>query len=327
MARTLIGAADIGGTKILAAIVDNDGHVLGERRIATEPERGPEDGLARLLDALAGAAADAGVGIATLRALGVTIPGPIDPRAQVLPGAPNLPGWKNVPLGRMLRERSGLPVVVENDANAAALGEYARGAGRSTRDMTYITASTGIGGGIIANGRLVSGLNGAAGEVGHMVILVDGPMCGCGRRGCLEALASGTAIAREAARLIAEGRAPLLAERAGPVPTAKHVAEAAAAGDEVAQRLLDDAARYLGIGLMNLIHLLNPEAIVVGGGLTKIPGFLDRAAAFAREHAIPLMTERLRIVPAALDDYSGVVGIAWLALQHSDTILRTEEQA
>jgi|SRR5579875_361772 len=327
MARTLIGAADIGGTKILTAVVDDDGHVLGERRIATEPERGPEDGLARLIDALAGAAADAGIAVAALRALGITIPGPIDPRTQVLPAAPNLPGWKNVPLGRMLRERSGLPVVVENDANAAALGEYTRGAGRGTRDMTYVTASTGIGGGIIANGQLVSGLNGAAGEIGHMTILVDGPVCGCGRRGCLEALASGTAIAREAARLIAEGRAPLLAQRAGATPTAKHVAETAAAGDEVAQQLLDDAARYLGIGLMNLIHILNPEAIVVGGGLTKIPGFLDRAATVAREHAIPLMAERLRIVPAALGDRSGVVGVAWLALQQGDTGRGAEEQA
>jgi len=318
MVQRLVGAIDIGGTKILAAVVDSDGNVIAERRIATEPEKGPDDTVDRMVAALKDAVADAHFEAAALLGLGVTVPGPIDPTTQIVGQPPNLSGWKNVPLGAMLHDRTQLPIAMENDASAAALGEQSFGAGRGVRDMVYITVSTGIGRGLIATGRLIGGMHGAAGEIGHMTILADGPTCGCGRRGCLEALASGTAIAREATAAIEQGKAKGLAQRAGKQPSAEQVAQAAEAGDADAQRILDTAAHYLGIGLMNLIHLLDPEMIVLGGGVAKSERVMSRAAAYAREHAFPVMTDRLRILPAALGDRSGVLGAASLALRAAD---------
>jgi glucokinase len=318
MPGRLVGAIDLGGTKILAAVVDDDGHPVAERRIATEPERGPDDTADRMVAALDAAAQEAGVARAALVGLGVTVPGPIDPSKQIVGQPPNLTGWKNVPLGAMLRERTHLPIAMVNDANAAALGEQSFGAGRGVRDLIYITVSTGVGGGIISNGKLVGGMHGAAGEIGHMTVLVDGPTCGCGRKGCLEALASGTAIAREAAQLIANGKAESLKQRAGTRPSAAEVEDAADAGDEAALALLDKAADYLGIGLMNLIHLIDPEVIVIGGGVAKSERLVARAAAYARTHAFPVMTDGLQIVPAALGDRSGVLGAASLALRAAD---------
>ena len=314
MARHLVGAIDIGGTKILAAVVDGDGQVVAERRIATESEKGPDDTADRMVAALDAAAKEANVSRAALLGLGVTVPGPIDPSKQVVGQPPNLTGWKNVPLGQLLNDRTKLSIAMENDANAAALGEQAFGAGRGLRDMVYITVSTGIGGGIIANGKLVGGMHGAAGEIGHTIILVDGPVCGCGRKGCLEALASGTAIAREAAQAVAAGRADSLKQRAGERPTAEQVAQAADAGDRAAIDLLDRAAGYLGIGLMNLVHIFDPEAIVLGGGVAKSERVMSRAAGYVRQQAFPVMTDRLRILPASLGDRSGVLGAASLAL-------------
>jgi glucokinase len=315
MAQRLVGALDIGGTKILAAIVDEDGKVIAEQRIATEPERGADATTDRMLAALSAAAKEAHHGLTSLLAVGVTVPGPIDPSKQIVGQPPNLTGWRNVPLGAMLRDRVRVPIAMENDANAAALGEQSFGAGRGVRDMIYITVSTGIGGGLIANGRLVGGMHGAAGEIGHMIVLAGGPTCGCGRQGCLEALASGTAIAREAAAAIGAGKAAALKQRFGATPTAEQVAGAGEAGDPDAQALLDKAAHYLGIGLMNLIHLLNPEIIVLGGGVSKSERVMSRAAGYARQHAFPVMTDGLQILPAALGERSGVLGAASLALR------------
>lgn len=319
MAGRAVGAIDLGGTKILAAVIDDTGAVLGECRAATDNTNGPAGVADAMAKALLSAAESANVAVSSLAALGVTVPGPIDPMAQVVGSPPNLPGWHDVPLGQMMRERSGLKVVMENDANAAALGEQSFGAGKGVANMVYVTVSTGIGGGVVTNGKLVAGMHGAAGEIGHMVILAGGPRCGCGRRGCLEALASGTAIAREAATAIAEGRAPGLASRGGgAAPSAEIVDMAAAAGDADAQKILADAAHYLGIGLMNVVHLLDPGMIVLGGGVVRSERVLLPAAAYVREHAFPVMTQGLQILPAALADRSGVLGAATLALHASE---------
>ena len=211
-----------------------------------------------------------------------------------------------VPLEKEFNLRS----VLENDANAAAYGEYVYGAAKGRKDLVYLTVSTGIGGGIIVNGELVYGRNYSAGEAGHMIILPDGPLCSCGRRGCIEALASGSAIAREAKALLLKegqggpGRTGLLWEITGGDPerlTAKEVGEAAAKGDPLALSVLEKAFRYLGIAVGNLVNLLNPEIVVIGGGVAALGPLLFRPVVQAMEAtAFAHMCRDLPVVPALL---------------------------
>jgi glucokinase len=208
-------------------------------------------------------------------------------------------------------------VLVENDANAAAVGEHSFGAGRHARHVIYLTISTGIGGGIIIDGRLYRGASGAAGEFGHVVLVADGPRCSCGGSGHLEALASGTAIAREGAALVAQGRAPLLARiAAGQEMTAEHVAEAAEQGDLDAGAVIATAGRYLGLGLASFVNLLNPEVIVIGGGAAKIGApLLGPAEAVMRASAFPQPVRDVTVRPSLLGDEAVVRGAIALAQQ------------
>src|SRR5215213_351910 len=208
----LFGAVDLGGTKIHTAVSDEAGRILAEDRRPTEVERGPDGVIARIIDSLE--ASLAGTGGSRLAALGAAAPGPIDREHGTVREAPNLPGWRSVPLAARLGEALGCPAVLENDANAAALGEFTFGAGRGSQHMIYLTVSTGIGGGLILDGCLYRGATGSAGELGHIVLDDDGPLCGCGARGCLEALASGTAIAARGAEAVRQGTAPGIARAA-----------------------------------------------------------------------------------------------------------------
>src|SRR5579883_2574637 len=211
----LVGAVDLGGTKIFAAIVDEHGRIVASERRPTEAALGPDAVIERMVEALRTAAASADLRTEALHAIGVAAAGPVDAKRGMVTNPPNLPGWVEVPLVARVHAALGLPTVLENDANASAVGEHAFGAGRGADDMVYLTISTGIGAGIIIGGRLYAGASGAAGEVGHMTVLPDGPLCGCGRRGCLEAMASGTGIAREGAAAAGAGRSALLAQLAG----------------------------------------------------------------------------------------------------------------
>ncbi len=317
MTQTLAGAIDLGGTKILTAVISADGSVLASHRTATRARRGPEAVSSEMLDSLRQACAQAGTTLEGLAGIGVSAAGPLDAAQGILADPPNLHGWKNVPLGRMLHDHCGLPVMLENDANAAALGEFAFGAGRGTRDMVYITVSTGIGGGIIADGRLYRGTGGAAGEIGHMTIACGGERCGCGRLGCLEAYASGTALARAGARAAEDGSSPALAalKARGQAIDAEGIAHAAAAGDPAAAAILARAAEYLGVGLMNTVHLFNPELIVLGGGVSNLRAqLIDPAVAFMREHAFPTMAAAVRVEYAQRGAEAPVLGAAALVL-------------
>lgn len=311
-ATTLVGAVDLGGTKILSLVVDGAGRVRGEDLRPTEAAGGPDAVLGRIHDSLRAALAAAG---ANLRAVGIAAPGPIDAERGVVVEAPNLPGWRNVPVVERLAAMAGCPVVLENDANAAAVGEFTAGAGRGTRHLVYLTVSTGIGGGLVLDGRLYRGANGAAGELGHLPLVEDGPPCGCGAHGCLEQLASGPAIARRARELLAAGRAPVLATLAAPEHvTAEIVHEAAQRGDPGARQAIAEAGRHLGSGLVAFVNLFNPDAIVIGGGAAKIgPLLWEPALAELRARALRLPREHVRVVPAALGDRSGVMGVAALA--------------
>lgn len=312
--RPVVGAIDLGGTKILSLVLDPDDAVIGEDLRATEADRGPDVVIARMAESLRAALASAGAGHA-LTAAGVAAPGPIDFDRGVVVQAPNLPGWREVAVAARLAERIGCPVALENDANAAAWGEFIAGAGRGTRNMIYLTVSTGIGGGLILNGALYRGSDGAAGELGHVPLVADGPLCGCGAHGCLEQLASGTAIARRAAAVVAAGGAPLLRQLplSGEL-SAEEVHQAALEGDRDARAVITEAGVHLGSGLVAFVNIFNPDVIVIGGGAAKIGAMLlDPAIAELNRRAMQISRERVRIVPAALGNRSGALGVAALA--------------
>lgn len=318
MAGLTVGV-DLGGTKVAAALMGPEGEILAEDRRPTEADRG----VGRVIDNIVAAVRQvAGAGLARVAAIGLGAPGPLNCREGLVYSAPNLPGWEDVPVVRLLEERLPVPVVLENDANAAGYGEWAFGAGRGTSDMIYLTISTGIGGGFILGGRIYHGRDDSAGEVGHTTVLPDGPRCNCGRLGCWEALCSGTAIAAAMVRRLAAGAwssVPALAGGDMHGITAGHVAQAAREGDGEAKAVLDEAFFYLALGITNLIHLLNPEMIVIGGGVAKLGEQLFapvRAMVGAR--AYPAMARDLPIVPAALGDRAGVVGAAAIARARSD---------
>lgn len=314
-ARPVIGI-DLGGTKIRAIVTAHDGEILGEDIRPTDAEDGQDAVIGRLVASARAAVAASGRPFEQMVAVGVTAPGTVDFDEGILHQPPNLPGWDAVPLGRLVRERLGRPVFLENDANAAAYGEWRYGAGKGLRHLIYLTVSTGIGGGLILNGALYRGADGAAGELGHMTVDVQGPPHNCGMVGCLEVMASGTAIARLAAEAVAAGRSPALARLAAGVEelTAAEVDVAAEAGDEAAREILARAARYLGVGLANYINIFNPEAIVVGGGVTNIGERLLRPAfALAKARAFRLPAERVLLAHAALEGRSEVLGVSALA--------------
>ena len=308
----LYGAIDLGGTNVRAIVAGLDGQISGHDRRPSRASEGLDATIETLLASLSQACSKAGLEAGALRGLGVATPGWVDTERGIVPAAPQLIGWQDVPLVEMLQERLGVTVRLENDANAAALGENAFGAGRGTRHMIYITVSTGVGGGIIADGCLYGGAKGSAGEIGHTIVDPSGPPCGCGNRGCLESLSSGTAIARRAAEAADRGDSAALAgikEREGRV-SARLVAEAARQGDAVSAAIYEEAGRFLGIALANTVNLFSPEAIVLGGGVMQAKDlFLPRAEATMREFALDEPLKYMRLVEAELGDRAGVMGM------------------
>ena len=317
-AQDLFIGIDLGGTKISTGLVTRDGKILARDYRQTRAAEGLDAVVGRMVQA---AQQVMGEHRAQVAAIGVGAPGPMDAKTGVLTAPPNLPGWYDVPLKKLIEERLGLTTFLENDANAAGLAEYHYGAGRGVQNMIYITASTGIGGGFILDGKLYGGSNGAAGEVGHMTILAGGPLCGCGNRGHLEALASGTAIAREGRELMASGVPTLISELAHgdlSAVTAEIVAQAADRGDAQAERIIARAMEYLGVGMANLVNIFNPDLIVIGGGLThlgdKLFGPVRRTIA---RTAFPVAAHAVKVVPAELGDDVGVLGAAVVAISRT----------
>ncbi|MGE5550590.1 MAG: ROK family protein [Bacteroidota bacterium] len=305
---------DLGGTKIAAALVGPEDRILAEDRRPTEAERGVETVVGKIVEAVRQVA---GGDLGRVTAIGLGAPGPLNCRKGLVHKAPNLSGWDNVPIVRLLEDRLGIHTVLENDANAAGYGEWAAGAGKGTRDMIYLTISTGIGGGLIVGGRIHHGRDDGAGEVGHMTVVPDGPPCGCGRRGCWETLCSGTGIAAAMVRKLAGGAESRVLALAGGDPknvTSAHVAQAAREGDPAARAVFDEALFYMALGLTNLIHLLNPEMVVIGGGVAKLGDQLFvPLREMVKKRAYPALVENLPIVPAALGDRAGVLGAAMVA--------------
>ncbi|NLI01021.1 MAG: ROK family protein [Chthonomonadales bacterium] len=303
MDRVFLGV-DIGGTKCAVTLGTPDGAILDRLAMPTQAETGPAAIMERLISLAHELTASSGHPIA---GIGISCGGPLDTRTGMVYSPPNLPGWEGIPVRSMFEDAfAGLPVVIENDANATAVAEWKWGAGRGARNMVYLTQGTGIGGGLILDGRLYRGTNDLAGEVGHQTILPEGPLCGCGKRGCLEALASGPAIARLARESLHYRRGQRLVELAGGRPadiTARHVVEAAREGDSFSRAILEEAGTYMGIGLANIIQILNPERIVLGtiavhAGDLILNAIRRTVAERAWERAYSVC----EIVPAALGD-------------------------
>jgi glucokinase len=246
--------------------------------------------------------------------IGIAAAGILDIDRGIVTTSPNLPHWHNVPLRDIFADRLGVVTYLINDANAAALGEHRFGAGIGFDNIIYLTVSTGIGGGIIIDGELYSGADGCAGELGHMTIEADGPQCHCGNFGCLEAMASGWAVAKEAMMRINRGERSSIIELVnGRLEniTAETVAIAARRGDQLAADIVAEAAKYLGIGLANLVNIFNPELIVIGGGLSKMGDMLLKPARkVLKERAFRLPSRTVHIVRARLGSNAGIIGAA-----------------
>lgn len=310
--RYVLGV-DIGGTKIAVGLVDAGGKQVAGGRIPTLAGEGPERVIDRLLALCRQVLDDAAVPTEQIAGIGISCAGPIDMEKGLIKTAPNLPGWSDVPLVSIFEEALHIPTFLENDANAAAVGEYRFGAGRGHRNMVYMTVSTGVGGGVVLDGRLYRGETGAAAELGHTVIAYDGRACNCGGRGCLEAYASGTGLAKRAQEMIAEGAQSILPDLAGGVEniTAEVIVEAVRRGDEAASRLWNETMEILGIGVASVVNTFNPSIVVIGGGLTNAGELLfDPVRRVAKERAMPPLAAVVEIVPATLGGIVGVVGAA-----------------
>ncbi len=299
---------DVGGTKIAAGVVSPEGEILNEVRY---PSAGPQE---RLLSTIARAVNEVKNGF-EVGGTCLAVPGTVSTAENKIIKAPNLHAIEGVPLKDELEERTGLSTTVENDANAAAWGEFRFGAGSEATHLVFITLGTGVGGGVISHGVLLRGAQRAGGELGHITLLPTGPRCGCGNHGCLEALASGTAIARRAREVASEkpdsalGR--LAVER---MVLGEDVAELAREGDEAARSVLEETGRWLGIGLAGFVNVFNPEVIAIGGGAARAGDLILDAA----RHEVHLRSmspgrDLVEIKEASLGAQSGILGAAALA--------------
>ena len=312
---TVYVGLDVGGTTMKAGVVDDDGRPLGPPvSLTTEAHRGQEFGLRRMCETISRAVAAAGVGWERVAAVGVATPGLMDIPAGIILDPPNLRPWKDVPVRQYVHDHFKLPTAFQNDANAAAYGELWAGAGRGARSMVLFTLGTGVGGGIVLGDRVLEGEHSHGAELGHTKIEMTNPrLCGCGRAGCLEAYASATAVvARMREALAEDDRASALhaADARGDL-TARAVFEAAAAGDELAARVVGDTAYYLAVGAMNMMHVIDPDVVVFGGGMTAAgEPFMERIRHHVRQLAFPVPAARTLISYAELGSDAGFIGAA-----------------
>ena len=310
----MFAGVDLGGTKIACGLADAAGHIVRTETIPTQSHEGPDAVLARMAQLVADLC-----GGDKLEALGVGVPGLVDLETGTTRFLPNLPTqWRGVPAAATLRGRLGCPVLLMNDCRTATLGELRYGLGRGVRDMALFMLGTGIGGGLVIDRRLRLGPLGAAGEIGHQTILPDGPLCGCGNRGCLEALASGPAIAGEGVRLLRAGLAPRLHEivrgNADLVSPAT-MGEAARAGDGTVRDAIDRAASYLAIGVANIVTAFHPELVVLGGGVAGLGDLmLETVRRGVKERVGMFPTDGVRVELSTLGDSAGILGAIALAM-------------
>jgi glucokinase len=311
---------DLGGTKVSAGVLDPEGNIIGRARAKTKAWR-DSDSIFRTIATIGHRALEkADVEANSLMAIGIGSPGPLDPDTGYIIDAANL-NFVNFPLGPRLIEEFGCPTVVANDVDAGTYGEFKAGAARDASDVLGVFVGTGIGGGVIANGALYRGFSENAGEIGHVIIKANGPRCGCGNRGCLEALASRLAIARDLRKAVKRGQRTSVArelrkkENVIPSNVLKHAYDA---GDRVVIKVMRRAAEYLGMAVGSMVNMLGPEVVVLGGGVIEAFGdtIIDMIDETARDIAFEFAIKDVRIVEAALGDDSVIVGAAMLAIEN-----------
>lgn len=295
---------DFGGTKIASALLDTDLHILKSESVPTQEANRPERVADQLVDSVA--RLTEGLGREAVLGVGVAGSGVIEPGSGRVLYSPAL-RWHDVPLGQMLRDRLRTEVYVDNDINMAALGEWQFGAAKGARDMVCVSVGSGIGAGLVLGGHLYEGANGFAGEVGHLTIDWDGPPCPCGNRGCWESYASGPAMIGRVRHELEQGARSSLAEF--DELTVELIGEAGAEGDALAERAIAETAEYLGAGLSSLVNTLNPEVLVLGGGVIRgVPGLIEQAEASLRRRALREMCRDLDVRPASFGREAGVIG-------------------
>ena len=312
--KQLIVGVDVGGSKINAVLADPDGHIEARSSADTLADEGPEAVIGRIVEAISQLISGVEV-----TGIGIGAAGPYDAERGAVSFSPNMPGWHNIPLRDIIQREFGLPTYLQNDCTLAALGEHRFGAGVGVDNLVYVGLGTGIGGGIIADGQVYTGTSGAAGEIGHMIIDVNGSPCKCGSYGCWENFASGRAVAQEAVRQMEAGVPTAIRRYAGRdvnKVTAQTVFQAAQDGDYIAHEIISRTAYYVGVGLVNVVNIFNPELILIGGGLAKMGSLLlDPAIEVVRERAFGISAKAVRVELAQLGDDVVALGAVALVLQ------------
>ena len=310
---------DLGGTKVLAAVLDNDFNILSRVKMKANADLGVKSVYKVICAVIKDACDEAGIDVSDLSAIGGCAPGLVEPKTGLVYDTPNL-GFKNFPLQEKLSQDFNIPVHIENDVNAGLYGELHFGAARGMENVLALSPGTGVGGAIVIEGKLFRGSRGGAGEFGHIIVQPDGPLCGCGQRGCLEAISSRTALSQQILSFAVRGRVPLVIDEAkGNLKKVKSglIARAYNSGDEDVQAVVDYAARYLGVGMSNLANSFNPEAIILGGGLIEaLPEpFLKISTKVMREKAMGVNGEKVKVLAAELGDDAVIKGAAQLAAE------------
>lgn len=311
---------DMGGTKILAAVIGSNGQIVSRCKGMTGADKGTDEVINRIAECISESIKKANLDQSQIRAIGIGAPGVIDSKTGIVIYAPNL-RWTNVALKTALENRFEIPISVDNDVNLGTLGEQVLGAGKGVDNLVSIFIGTGIGGGIIVNGKLFYGANRTAGEIGHVILRPDGPKCSCGNRGCLEALASRTAISRYVRKAITQqGKKSILPElNKGSLKLVRSraLAKAVEKGDRVTAKAIERAQYYLGVGVATVIGIVNPQIVVLGGGLIEAMGenFVSGVYDVAAELALPNAMNGVEVVSAKLGDDAGVIGAAVLACE------------
>ncbi len=313
---------DLGGTKILSGVFKHSMECIGLAKVSTKSQRGVDKVIERIARCVNDAVDEADLSLKQIAGVGIGAPGAVDFSTGPVIFAPNLEGWKDVPLKKELEKRLGVPVFVDNDCNIAALGVFVAELKSKPKVMVGIFVGTGIGGGLVINGELFSGANHTAGEVGHMVLDVNGPKCGCGNKGCFEALASRTAIFQTIKAGIKEGEKTLLSEMLGDDLSdlrSGDLRKAIRRGDKFVDRVIEDAAEYIGIAAANLINIFNPDVVVLGGGVMEAlqDEMMSVIVETAHDYAMPGTMKGVEIIASKLGDNAGITGGAVLARKES----------
>ncbi|MDU4939686.1 MAG: ROK family protein [Clostridium sp.] len=314
MKKYVIGV-DLGGTKISTAISTIEGNILANVVLPTKAEEGEVAVLGRIIQSIDEVIVGSSTSIDEVEAIGIGSPGPLDAKKGIIITTPNLP-FKDYNLVQPLKEKYNIPVYLDNDANAAAIGEYMFGAGKGKESIIYFTVSTGVGGGAVLDGKVYRGHTSNALEIGHTTVDPNGPRCNCGNLGCLEAMSSGTAIAKKGKEAVSTNVETSLKKY--DTVTSYEVFKEAEAGDEVAKDIIDNALTYLGIGVANAIATFDPEMIIIGGGVSKAGDIVfDTVKKVVNKRCFKSMAESCEIVPAGLGSDAGVVGAVALAIIES----------